>query len=528
MLFILLLLFSQNSNAAGQTAQKIFGTVSVSSMPAVAVTGTLTNTELRASAVPVSFATAPTTPVTGTFWQATQPVSFAALPSLVAGSAVIGHVIVDSAPSTTVSGTVAATQSGTWTVQPGNTANTTAWKVDGSAVTQPVSGSFYQATQPVSIASMPSTPVTGTFYQVTQPVSGTFWQTTQPVSIATAPALVASSAVIGHVINDASAAVIGHVIVDATSTTIATQATAASLNATVVGTGTFVTQSNIADGASVTLGAKADAKSTATDTTAITAMQVLKQISASVQAPPSQAVTNAGVFVVQAAESDGANVTLGAKADAKSTATDTTAITAMSVLKQISASVQAPPSQAVTNTGTFVTQSTLAPETTKVIGTVNVAAAQTIALAAGSAVVGHVIHDSGSTTVVTGTVTSAEAITGGNPCQNPQATLVSITGATSTNNATQIIALSGSTKIYICALTVVGVSGTAPTFSLVQGTGSNCVTGQTVVVQAFATTANQSYLFSGPVSVGTAGNALCYKDGGTSPIENYQITYVQQ
>lgn len=32
---------------------------------------------------------------------------------------------------------VPAAQSGTWTVQPGNTANTTAWKVDGSAVTQP-------------------------------------------------------------------------------------------------------------------------------------------------------------------------------------------------------------------------------------------------------------------------------------------------------------------------------------------------------------------------------------------------------
>lgn len=37
---------------------------------------------------------------------------------------------------------VSATQSGTWTVQPGNTANTTAWKVDGSAVTQPVSGTI--------------------------------------------------------------------------------------------------------------------------------------------------------------------------------------------------------------------------------------------------------------------------------------------------------------------------------------------------------------------------------------------------
>lgn len=36
---------------------------------------------------------------------------------------------------------IPVTQSGTWTVQPGNTANTTAWKVDGSAVTQPVSGS---------------------------------------------------------------------------------------------------------------------------------------------------------------------------------------------------------------------------------------------------------------------------------------------------------------------------------------------------------------------------------------------------
>src|SRR6185437_661685 len=56
----------------------------------------------------------------------------------------------------------------------------------------PVSGTFFQATQPVSIASMPSTPVTGTFFQATQPVSiasmpstpvtGTFWQATQPVS----------------------------------------------------------------------------------------------------------------------------------------------------------------------------------------------------------------------------------------------------------------------------------------------------------------------------------------------------------
>lgn len=65
----------------------------------------------------------------------------------------------------------------------------------------------------------------------------------------------------------------------------------------------------VADGADVTQGAKADAKSTATDTTPITTMQVLKQISASVQAPPSQAVTNTGTFATQAAQSGTWNVT---------------------------------------------------------------------------------------------------------------------------------------------------------------------------------------------------------------------------
>jgi hypothetical protein len=63
--------------------------------------------------------------VTGTFWQATQPVS----------------------------GTVTANQGGTWTVQPGNTANTTAWLVTGTGGTFPVTGTFWQATQPVSIAA---------------------------------------------------------------------------------------------------------------------------------------------------------------------------------------------------------------------------------------------------------------------------------------------------------------------------------------------------------------------------------------
>jgi hypothetical protein len=240
----------------------------------------------------------------------TPPLGAVSVSNFPASQAVTGAFYPGTQP---VSGTLACTESGTWTVQPGNTANTTAWKVDGSAVTQPVSGTFWPVTQPVS----------GTFWQSTQPVSGTFWQSTQPVSIASMP-----------------------------STPV---------------TGTF--------------------------------WQATQPVS--------------------------------------------------------------------------------------------------------------------------------QATTGPNPCMNPAATLVSANGATSGTTAVQIVALSGSTKIYLCSLSVIGVSGTTPTFSLVQGTGSNCATGQTVVVQSWATTAGAIYAFANPVAVGAAGNALCYLDTGTTPIQKYTLTYVQ-
>jgi hypothetical protein len=74
---------------------------------------------------------------------------------------------------------------------------------------------------------------------------------------------------------------------------------------------------------------------------------------------------------------DGAIVTLGAKADAKSTATDTTAITAMQVLKQISYMEQTPASRAVTNAGTFAVQQTALPLATNVSGTLTLTSATT-------------------------------------------------------------------------------------------------------------------------------------------------------
>ena len=95
-----------------------------------------------------------------------------------------------------------------WIISKNSTANSSdnPINVQFNNSTIGVTGSFWQATQPVSIASMPSTPVTGDFWQATQPVSltslpdssvtiknaslavtGTFWQATQPVSIDTMP-----------------------------------------------------------------------------------------------------------------------------------------------------------------------------------------------------------------------------------------------------------------------------------------------------------------------------------------------------
>ena len=58
-----------------------------------------------------------------------------------------------------------------------------------TAPTTPVTGTFFQATQPVSLATAPTTPVTGTFFQATQ-----------PVSLATnTPVIAAGTALIGKV-----------------------------------------------------------------------------------------------------------------------------------------------------------------------------------------------------------------------------------------------------------------------------------------------------------------------------------------
>lgn len=117
--------------------------VSLASVPSHAVTGPLTNTELRAAVVPVfvdggqvAITNFPATqavtgtfwqatqPVSGTFWQATQPVSGTVTANAGTGTMAVSGPLTDtqlrasavpvSLASTTITGTVAATQSGTW------------------------------------------------------------------------------------------------------------------------------------------------------------------------------------------------------------------------------------------------------------------------------------------------------------------------------------------------------------------------------------------------------------------------------
>lgn len=84
------------------------------------------------------------------------------------------------------------------------------------------------------------------------------------------------------------------------------------------------------------LGLKTDAKAAATDATAVSAISIWKQISASMQAAAASLAGTLGISIA-----DGSHTTFGHLADAKAATTDATPVSAMSVFKQISASVQA-------------------------------------------------------------------------------------------------------------------------------------------------------------------------------------------
>ncbi len=215
----------------------------------------------------------------------------AALP---AGTNVIGHVIVDS-------GAVTATVSGVATAAKQDTGNTSVASIDTKT---PALG------QALAAASVPVVLTAAQVTTLTPPAAITGYATETTLAGAltisdfdaktgalteTAPATdTASSGLNGRLqrIAQRLSSIIallptalgagGGLKVDGSGTALPISGTVTATVTSTTVTGNVAT--TVADGANVTLGAKADAKSTATDTTPITAMSVWKQISASVQA----------------------------------------------------------------------------------------------------------------------------------------------------------------------------------------------------------------------------------------------------
>jgi hypothetical protein len=413
--------------------------------------------------------------VSGTFWQATQPVSEADGANVTLGAKADAkntatdttaitamsvwkqisasvQAIATSVAGTLTVGTHAVTQSGTWTVQPGNTANTTAWKVDASSV---------------------AVPITDNSGSITVDNGGTFAVQATIGSGATAIAKaedVASA--------DADVGVPAMAIRKGTP-------------ANTSGTDGDYEMLQMSAGR---LWVDASGKTLTVDGSGVTQP-------VSIASVPSHAVTNAGTFAVQATEADGANTTLGAKADAKSTATDTTAVSVMSVLKQISASVQAPPSQAVTNAGTFAVQ------------------------AASAGDVAHDGVDSGNPVKVGGKATNVEptavSATGDrtnfitdmvgklivSPYTNPE-NLVSgaITSAmTGTTSTSLVAAPAAGLRNYITQITVSNSHATVGTDVLIQdGSGGTTL----YVIPAAAAYGGASLTFPAPLRQPTTATAI--------------------
>lgn len=95
--------------------------------------------------------------------------------------------------------------------------------------------------------------------------------------------------------------------------------------------------------------------------------------------------------------------------------------------------------------------------------------------------------------------------------------------------STQIVALSGSTLIYVCGWSVTG-GGAAGTLQWKYGTGAACATGPTNISGAYTTAIGQPIVFGGALGYvfkTPAGQALCVTMITASAVANGLLTYAQ-
>jgi hypothetical protein len=428
---------------------------------------------------------------------------------------------------------VQAAQSGTWTVQPGNTANTTAWLVTGTGGTFPAtqSGNWSTRTQDGSGNAITSTASALDINIKSGSIANTSFGATQ----GTSPWIVAGGGTAG-VPGTAVLTIQGIGSGTAVPVSLASAPT------------TAVT---IADGADVTLGAKADAKSTATDTTPVTVMQVLKEISAMEQAPASRAVTNAGTFATQSAitaasgsiasgaiasgaiasgavasgafasgsiasgacasgcVADGGITTLGAKTDAKSTATDATSTSVVSILKEISAMAQAPaalPANQSTNVAQINAHTALEAGVNGSLAVGGCVATNTATPCNPMNLGAQAVSSENSAATTSREVQLVADLVGKLivlPYANPENFVNGTTAAITDTTSTQIIASAGgSLRNYITSVIVTNSHATVGTFVKI-------LDGSTILWEGYAAAVGGGFTTSFPVPLrGTAATAV--------------------
>ena len=163
------------TGAATAAKQPALGTAGSASSDVITVQGITSMTALKTDGSAV------TQPVSGTFWQATQPVSLTS--TTITGTVAVtksgtwditnaGTFATQSVCTNAGTFAVQADQSGTWTVQPGNTANTTPWLVSLASAMKGTAGTAASEVLTIQgIASMTAIKTDGS--ATTQPVSGT-------------------------------------------------------------------------------------------------------------------------------------------------------------------------------------------------------------------------------------------------------------------------------------------------------------------------------------------------------------------
>lgn len=327
-----------------------------------------------------------------------------------------------------------------------------------------------------------------------------------------------------------------------------------------------------ADGAQTTVGAKADAKSTATDTTPTSIVSILKEISALQQAPASRAVTNAGTFAVQAAQSGTWTVT-GAGGTFPVTGTfwqatqpvsgsgvfevgPTTGANTLSnqFFTQLSDGTHGQTFMSTTTSSKYGADMNIlsilgtAPTTAGFIDVKGADGNVFVRQTTGSNL--HVQADSGSTTAVTGIVEVAptgsantlsnpffnETSDGTNtalvdPCKSVAKVYTVISQAAA--GPTTLVAGTSAKKTYICSIVILPVTA-AISMNLVEGTGTNCssvsagVWGGTTAASGAVIAINGGFVSgNGDSAIAqTATNAdnLCIIASGTTQISGGMYT----